>query len=121
MNLSIFNSEARQQKRIDKTIIKNANHISQTIESGEMAGKPLAFEIGRAPQGITVMEFAKQVGEKAISSDLSHIASLDLSATAVANSLKVGVGVDGLDQEQSSSCGLVVVYERTNLAEFYGW
>lgn len=117
--------DSRQEKRINKNIRAQADKcVEQMIDNDP--GTPWGFGVGKAPETMTVNEFAKAVGTATIRqlSDYTRpmeIAEVDWPATIEVNSLQPGIGEDALDIIPPPQAEVTVMFKRTATGQVYNF
>ncbi len=121
-----LDKESRQERRTQRQINIQADAIAEAIAYGKYEEQEYKFNIGRTPNNMTVMSYAKEVAEQAIGPAMQHytpyhLAEYDQINTALENAGKAGVGSEGLDTLPPPNRDVTLALGRTTVAKVYNF
>lgn len=126
MNLSTVledRAERKIEKREAKVVNRQAALIAESIAFSTEPTSIWGFNIGKAPKTMSVIDFARRVGEATVSRLDQHtslnIAEFDLPQTADINSWRPGIGHEKLEAIPPPEVDVTVKFERTPEGELY--
>lgn len=118
-----LDSASRIERKETAAVTSQAEVIAETIAYSDNPSHPWAFKIGEAPKTMSVIEFAKAVGEatlEAIGDRTSmEVARLDTTNTFTANVMTPGIGEDGIETIPPPHREVSIIFDRTPMGKIY--
>lgn len=122
-----INKEARLERKVQNEISLQAGMFAEDIANGVYRDSEVVYFVtGRVPETMSIMAFAKEVGEMATNESLAEITSFDLVRydpvqTALVNAAKPGVTPEGLDIIPPPPVNVTIIFDRTPTAKAYNF
>lgn len=118
-----LDSDSRTERKEKAIVSSRAEPLAEAMAFSDNPESSWCFTIGEAPKTMSVMEFAKAVGEAAVKGIENYtsmeIAEVDLTSTYTANVLTAGIGEEGIEAIPPPSRDVSIVFDRTPAGKIY--